>query len=904
MFMKPTCVGILSQRTFEMSNTSRVPLRYVWHVPAKFRDMIKPCHTTGVIKGNETFRTTWTFSPRETNDYAFNIPCIVYAHDDQDDENKIKTECTQQVKMSLRAQGTTGALQFTPSLLDFKTILQGTKRTKTLTLTNNSDCTLKYELKIVPESRVEGMDLDHDGVLETNEIKFEEEQDNLTAIKFSKTKGTIHARTKQQLHVRFEPSSRGHYRYRIFWKLTSDEKTYVILYITYTILNTLILNTLNNNNRYAQHDRALLSCSVKGHAGYPHLCFDEIGSYDKDASPRWMRPRFSLDKLNESLRRPPQRAHDDVVGEEDPETLETFSFDFMPRVIDSKASIVMLRLKNTSHLPVSYRFLFPRDLQVEVEPWADAGEPTAEQIKINQVLDMGLFRVTPRKGTLEPGSSHVISFSYLHVTHDDRLGDVHSIPIVLDIHKGNKMRILLRGRTIPRKKPHLLLPSTDVNFSKVQIGQDSAVVCTVPVYNASDVPVRYDMDTKPFETLKLSNYDFNVLDAIENTTSGIVRPQETTDLMFAFRPLEAKTYELATSISYVSAEAVSRRASMNNDNSKRVSSLKLLLSGEGTCNDVNQVMKEEEDQMLILPGQPATLHIKHLHAGKIPVGSKTSRLVVMSGLVDKDVEFSWCANHPLIRSGTIQINPMKGVMERDENVVFKFTFNSSNKNATRLCGDLVLEVKPQGIENIQSNSSIKKKKKKNNKNNNRESVITRSTASHEQRVADISKTSAAAGLEVSIKQGSCFSAFTQHAHPEILATPRECTLHLCVRAEFESRDRFQKRGGVWKEYRSSGSCENKDEEIVVEKRRARYYIQMIEEEEEENKKQGEPDRIFETFEEEAMEDLNLLKDSSVQDLCMKCLEETILNIVDEAANGEFRLDELPKAYVVRQLDDS
>jgi len=77
-----------------------------------------------------------------------------------------------------------------------------------------------------------------------------------------------------------------------------------------------------------------------------------------------------------------------------------------------------------------------------------------------------------------------------------------------------------------------------------------------------------------------------------------------------------------------------------------------------------------------------------------------------------------------------------------------------------------------------------------------------------------------------------------------------------------------------------------------------------EEEEEENKKQGEPDRIFETFEEEAMEDLNLLKDSSVQDLCMKCLEETILNIVDEAANGEFRLDELPKAYVVRQLDDS
>ena len=86
-----------------------------------------------------------------------------------------------------------------------------------------------------------------------------------------------------------------------------------------------------------------------------------------------MKSRFSLEKLNVALKQPPRRAHDDVVGEEHPDTLETFSFDFMPRVIDSKASVVMLRLKNTSHLSVSYRFLFPRDLQVEVEPWADAG---------------------------------------------------------------------------------------------------------------------------------------------------------------------------------------------------------------------------------------------------------------------------------------------------------------------------------------------------------------------------------------------------------------------------------------------------------------------------------------------------------------------------------------------------
>ena len=101
---------------------------------------------------------------------------------------------------------------------------------------------------------------------------------------------------------------------------------------------------------------------------------------------------------------------------------------------------------------------------------------------------------------------------------------------------------------------------------------------------------------------------------------------------------------------------------------------------------------------------------------------------------------------------------------------------------------------------------------------------------------------------------------------------------------------------------------NVEEDVVVKKeiegqRAAAYYVQMMIKEEE--NKEGEVDGIFETVgdtDTSSLEDLKLLEDMGIQDLCMKCLEETILNIVDEAANGEFQMDTLPKAYVVRQSE--
>jgi hypothetical protein len=45
----------------------------------------------------------------------------------------------------------------------------------------------------------------------------------------------------------------------------------------------------------------------------------------------------------------------------------------------------------------------PSDSQINVEPWADPGEPTEEEAFEKFVIEKKIFQITPRKGFLKPG---------------------------------------------------------------------------------------------------------------------------------------------------------------------------------------------------------------------------------------------------------------------------------------------------------------------------------------------------------------------------------------------------------------------------------------------------------------------------------------------------------------------
>ena len=79
-----------------------------------------------------------------------------------------EAECTQRIRASFVAEAISGAVQFSPKLLDFGTVLLGTEAAKELTLTNVSDCNLHYELEVVEDELVKGLDTDGDGCVEAS----------------------------------------------------------------------------------------------------------------------------------------------------------------------------------------------------------------------------------------------------------------------------------------------------------------------------------------------------------------------------------------------------------------------------------------------------------------------------------------------------------------------------------------------------------------------------------------------------------------------------------------------------------------------------------------------------------------------------------------------------------------
>jgi hypothetical protein len=45
----------------------------------------------------------------------------------------------------------------------------------------------------------------------------------------------------------------------------------------------------------------------------------------------------------------------------------------------------------------------PNDQEIELEPWADPGEPSDEQAFERHILENKIFHIEPRKGALAPG---------------------------------------------------------------------------------------------------------------------------------------------------------------------------------------------------------------------------------------------------------------------------------------------------------------------------------------------------------------------------------------------------------------------------------------------------------------------------------------------------------------------
>jgi cilia- and flagella-associated protein 65 len=133
--------------------------------------------------------------------------------------------------------------------------------------------------------------------------------------------------------------------------------------------------------------------------------------------------------------------------------LKVFSWDFgkVPIKYSHKPKKVTLTVRNVGGVHAEWAFKLPNDSEIELEPWADPGEPTPEQAFEQHILDNNIFMIEPKMGSLAPGEQTDVNVYYV-----SKEVDFHHLKVFLQISNGKPLILHFKGETLSRRA-HLRL---------------------------------------------------------------------------------------------------------------------------------------------------------------------------------------------------------------------------------------------------------------------------------------------------------------------------------------------------------------------------------------------------------------------------------------------------------------
>jgi len=163
--------------------------------------------------------------------------------------------------------------------------------------------------------------------------------------------------------------------------------------------------------KYSPNFEEKSAIKIKCKGDYPMLRFTDIRNDQVSIANLW--ERFYLTTMNKELLTPLSHAEflfnnsdkTNASNEELMEGLRKFTWDFgkVPIRNGSKPRKVILTIKNVGGVKADWLFKMPNDSAIEMEAWADPGEPTKEQAFEKHVIDKKIFHIEPRGGSLAPG---------------------------------------------------------------------------------------------------------------------------------------------------------------------------------------------------------------------------------------------------------------------------------------------------------------------------------------------------------------------------------------------------------------------------------------------------------------------------------------------------------------------
>jgi len=201
------------------------------------------------------------------------------------------------------------------------------------------------------------------------------------------------------------------------------------------------------------------SINIIAKGDYPLLRFADIRNDQMSVSNLW--EKFELTTLNKELLTELRKEEIEYSNSEKTnqsvqdlqKNLKVFNWDFgkVPIKYSHKPRKVTLTVRNVGGVDAEWIFKLPNDSEVELEPWADPGEPTPEQAFEQHIIDNSIFMIEPRTGSLKPGEQTDVNVYYV-----SKEVEFHHLKVILHISHGKPIILHFKGETLSRRA-HLRL---------------------------------------------------------------------------------------------------------------------------------------------------------------------------------------------------------------------------------------------------------------------------------------------------------------------------------------------------------------------------------------------------------------------------------------------------------------
>ena len=657
----PTCVGAAATREIEMRNASRINVLYEWAIPERLANVLGVSPHAGMIRGDQTIKSTWTFCPNKSRKFGFKIPLLLRVPNGEvsDPGATGRREAfvgagtvEERVDVNIHAEGTSGSVAMRPESVDFGHAVVDQSAERTIELHNRSNGIVRYRLETVFDDGCTEFDAD---------------------VTFDESVGQIPARSSSTVRVTYRGRCRGDVGFRIVCR---------------------VVNAAKPSRTVQEEEDDAPSVHAIATADYPTLCVTDAACPGVAKPVLWK--RLSLNALNAELARPPTAVEDRLqrTGGYDGSLASARSLQGLTSVAlglgvgleGAEPTAAYVEVCNTGALPAEWRLMTRDESEVDMENWVEIGEPD-DEITAHQrfVVEHGIVEVSPRRGVLQPGERQPVRVLYKHA----RVGQ-HWLTALLNVKDGRSVRLELGGRTVGSKVRCLDIspanPSMALHtFAPVRIGDVHPPKQSVELRNPTGEEVEWNVDLNPLAALRTANWGFDILTC--HNPRGTIPPFGTALLNWTFQPCEERAYECAVAVEIV------KRFKW-----ETAETCVMTLRGAGTLPEdrggapvddtlVGDCARESWIGYRTVPSLPPASEIALSSGscvfGAVPTLSIVRRVVTLRSMTDdREYEFEWQLGAFAEDAGglepgsSVAIEPMRGVVERGEEVFVKITYSA------------------------------------------------------------------------------------------------------------------------------------------------------------------------------------------------------------------------------------